>query len=90
MHPTVERSAGLDVHQATVMATVRISNAPGGRDAITETLGTMTGALVTLLGWLQAHGVTQVAMFINSKHSAIASRSRSPPDRLVRVMRADF
>jgi transposase len=62
MHPTIERCAGLDVHQATVMATVRIPNAEGGRDAITETFGTTTGALVTLRDWLQAHGVTHVAM----------------------------
>jgi transposase len=62
MHPTIERCAGLDVHQATVMATVRIPNAQGGRDAITETFGTTTGALVTLRDWLQAYGVTHVAM----------------------------
>jgi transposase len=62
MHPIIERCAGLDVHQATVMATVRIPNAQGGRDVITETFGTTTGALVTLRDWLQAHGVTHVAM----------------------------
>jgi transposase len=62
MHPIIERCAGLDVHQATVMATVRVPNAQGGRDVITETFGTTTGALVTLRDWLQAHGVTHVAM----------------------------
>jgi hypothetical protein len=62
MHPTIERCAGLDVHQATVMATVRIPNAQGGRHAITETFSTTTGALVTLRDWLQAYGVTHVAM----------------------------
>jgi transposase len=44
------------------MATVRIPNAQGGRAAITETFSTTTGALVTLRDWLQAHGVTHVAM----------------------------
>lgn len=62
MHPMIERCAGLDVHQATVMATVRIADEHGGRQAITETFGTTTGALVTLRDWLQAHGVTHVAM----------------------------
>jgi transposase len=62
MHPTFERCAGLDVHQATVMATVRIPDDQGGRQAITETFGTTTSALMTLRDWLQAHGVTHVAM----------------------------
>lgn len=31
MHPTIERCAGLDVHQATVMATVRVPDGVGGR-----------------------------------------------------------
>jgi transposase len=62
MHPLIERCAGLDVHQATVMATVRIPDDHGGRQAITETFGTTTAALVTLRDWLQAHGVTHVAM----------------------------
>lgn len=62
MHPTIERCAGLDVHQATVMATVRIPDEAGGRQVITETFGTTTGALVLLRDWLQAYGVTDVAM----------------------------
>ena len=62
MHPMIERCAGLDVHQATVMATVRIPDDHGGRQVITETFGTATAALLTLRDWLQAHGVTQVAM----------------------------
>jgi transposase len=62
MHPIVERCAGLDVHQATVMATVRIPGATRARQVITETFGTTTQALVTLRDWLQAHGVTHVAM----------------------------
>jgi transposase len=62
MHPIIERCAGLDVHQATVMATVRIPDGHGGRQAITDTFGTTTGALLTLRDWLQAQGVTHVAM----------------------------
>jgi transposase len=62
MHPLIDRCAGLDVHQATVMATVRIPDEHGGRQVITETFGTTTEALVTLRDWLQAYGVTHVAM----------------------------
>lgn len=62
MHPIIERCAGLDVHQATVMATVRFPDEAGGRQVITETFQTTTGALVTLRDWLQAYGVTHVAM----------------------------
>jgi len=62
MQTTIERCAGLDVHQATVVATVRVPAAPGGRQEGTETFGTTTRALMTLRDWLQAHGVTHVAM----------------------------
>jgi transposase len=44
------------------MATVRIPDDHGGRQVITETFGTTTEALVTLRDWLQAYGVTHVAM----------------------------
>lgn len=62
MQPTIERCAGLDVHQATVVATVRIPDSHGGRQAITETFATTTAGLLTLRDWLQAYGVTHVAM----------------------------
>lgn len=62
MHPVIDRCAGLDVHQATVMATVRIPDDHGDRQEITETFATTTGALLTMRDWLQAHGVTHVAM----------------------------
>jgi transposase len=62
MHPTIERCAGLDIHQATVMVTVRVPDDHGGRRVVTETFATTTGALVTLRDWLQEYGVTQVAM----------------------------
>ena len=62
MNPVVERGAGLDVHQATVVATVRIPDGGADRRAITETFPTTTAGLLTLRDWLQAHGVTHVAM----------------------------
>jgi len=61
MDVVVERVAGLDVHQATVVATVRVPG-PAGRQSVTETFGTMVADLLALREWLQAHGVTQVAL----------------------------
>jgi transposase len=54
--------AGLDVHQATVVATVRVAHDHGGRQVVTETFGTMTADLLALRDWLQAYGVTHVAL----------------------------
>ena len=61
MDVQIERCAGLDVHQATVVATVRY---PGerGRASVTETFGTMAADLAALRDWLQAYGVTHVAL----------------------------
>jgi transposase len=61
MDVQIERCAGLDVHQATVVATVRY---PGerGRTSTTETFGTMAADLAALRDWLQAYGVTHVAL----------------------------
>jgi transposase len=49
------------VHQATVVATVRVPG-DGGRRMVTETFGTMTSDLWALREWLQAYGVTHVAL----------------------------
>jgi transposase len=62
MTSILERCAGLDVHQAMVMATVRIPDGAGGRQAITESFATTTRGLLTLRDWLHAHGVTHAAM----------------------------
>ena len=56
------RVAGLDIHQATVVATIRVPGPGGGRLQQTETFGTMTADLLALRDWLQASGVTHVAM----------------------------
>ena len=56
------RCAGLDVHQATVVATARVPAERGGRQVVTQTFGTMTADLLMLRDWLQAFGVTHVAL----------------------------
>lgn len=56
------RCAGLDVHQASVVATVRVPAPAGGREVVTATFATMTPDLIALREWLQAYGVTQVAL----------------------------
>lgn len=62
MELLVTRCAGLDVHQATVVATMRVPDDQGGRRSVTETFGTMTPDLLALREWLQAYGVTHVAL----------------------------
>src|SRR5262245_686167 len=54
--------AGLDVHKATVVATVRRRLDNGKVQQQTRTYGTMTEQLLELGDWLQAEGVTHLAM----------------------------
>ena len=58
----IPRCAGLDVHKTTVVATVRVPGPDGRRRMETVTFGTMTPDLIALREWLQAYGVTQVAL----------------------------
>ena len=53
MDVVITRCAGLDVHQATVVATIRVPNEHGGRQIVTETFGTMTADLLALRDWLR-------------------------------------
>ncbi|CAN5660220.1 IS110 family transposase [soil metagenome] len=62
MNRLVERCAGLDVHKATVTATVRVPGEGGERHQETQTFPTTTRALLVLLDWLQSHKVTLVGM----------------------------
>jgi transposase len=62
MDTVIARCAGIDVHQATMVVSVRVPGPAGGRVTHTQTFGTMTADLVVLRDWLQAHGVTHVAM----------------------------
>lgn len=62
MELVIRRCAGLDVHQATVVATVRVPGEDGARRVVTETFGTMTPDLIALREWLQAYGVTHAAL----------------------------
>jgi Transposase len=62
MERVIERSCGLDVHKKTVTACVRIPGARGAREQHVRTFGTTAAELLALRDWLQAHGVTHVAM----------------------------
>lgn len=62
MELLISRCAGLDVHKASVVATVRVPDEQGGRQSVTETFGTMTPDLLALRDWLRAYGVTHVAL----------------------------
>jgi len=62
MEQMIQRCAGLDVHKAVVVATVRVPDGHGGRTVQTETFSTTTTSLLALHDWLQAYGVTHIAM----------------------------
>jgi transposase len=57
-----ERVAGLDVHKAQVTACVRVPAASGGREQHLAEFSTTVRGLIGLRDWLEAHGVTHVAM----------------------------
>jgi transposase len=62
MERVIERCCGLDVHKKTVAACVRVPGANGARVQHVRTFGTTAGELLALRDWLEAHGVTHVAM----------------------------
>ena len=62
MEAIVERCAGLDVHQATVVACVLIGEAGRKPRKEIRTFSTMTRDLEALRDWLQEMGVTHVGM----------------------------
>lgn len=62
MESTVARGAGIDVHQGTMVVTLRVPSPAGGRAVTTQTFGTMTTDLLAIRDWLQTAGVTHVAM----------------------------
>jgi transposase len=56
------RCAGLDVHKKTVVACVRRAGPDGQAGPEVRTYGTMTADLIALADWLDAEGVSHVAM----------------------------
>jgi len=62
MQVTVRRCAGLDIHQATVVACVLIHGRRKEPTKEVRTFGTMTCDLEALRDWLKQHGVTHVGM----------------------------
>jgi transposase len=62
MEAIVERAAGLDVHQGSVVACVIIGTAGHRPSRETRTFGTMPRDLAALRGWLLEVGVTHVGM----------------------------
>jgi transposase len=62
MDQIYERCCGLDVHQASVSACVRVPDRNGKRCEFKARFSTVTSDLLALRDWLQGYGVTQVAM----------------------------
>src|SRR3712207_2548550 len=62
MEVLLERCAGLDVHQASIVGCVQIG-APGRKaQKLLRSFGTTTRELEALRAWLAEHGVTHVGM----------------------------
>ena len=62
MDVIVERPAALDVHKEQVTACVRVPGADESRAQEVREFKTTVGGLLVLHDWLEAHGVTRVAM----------------------------
>jgi transposase len=62
MDQLIERCGGLDVHRDTVATCVRVPGPNGKRQQEVRTFGTTAAELLALRDWLEAHGVTHVAM----------------------------
>jgi len=62
MDTMVERCAGLDVHQRSVTACVRVPGEGGERRSEIRTFKTTTAGLLTLHDWLASHRVALVGM----------------------------
>ena len=62
MDTMIARAAGIDVHQATMVVTVRVPAGEGHQRVETQTFGATSAELVGLRDWLEAHGVTHVAL----------------------------
>jgi transposase len=62
MERVIERGCGLDVHKKTVAACVRVPGPRGERVQHVRTFGTTTAELLALRDWLEAYGVTHIAM----------------------------
>lgn len=62
MDVVVARAAGLDVHQKTVLACVRVPDETGRRVQRVREFSTFTRQLRALRDWLVEQGVTDVAM----------------------------
>ena len=54
----IDRGCGLDVHKETVVASIKGTDL----EAQTKTFLTYTQDLHSLVGWLQEHGITHIAM----------------------------
>jgi transposase len=62
MERVIERGCGLDVHKKSIAACVRVPGDTGQRVQEVRTFGTTAGELLALRDWLEAHGITHVAM----------------------------
>jgi len=81
MERLYDRVAGLDVHKQTVAVCVRTPGPRGAREQQVRVFGTTTVEVLALRDWLQAHGVTHVAMESTGVYDELSSKDRPLPVR---------
>lgn len=62
METIIRRCAGLDVHKASVVASVRLIDENGELQSFTQSFGTTAPDLLLLNDWLSSYAVTIVGM----------------------------
>jgi transposase len=62
METLIQRCAGLDVHQESIVACVLVGEGTDNPEGETRTFPTMTRDLFELMNWLESKGVTHIAM----------------------------
>jgi transposase len=62
IHMVVQRSGGLDIGKASLVACVQVPDPHGGWQVVSRKFGTMTADLLALRDWLGEWGVTRVGM----------------------------
>ncbi len=81
MEVVLERCAGLDVHQASVVCCVLIG-APGRKaQKLLRSFGTTIRELEALQAWLVEHGVTHVGIELDFPHFRLSESLNKAPRR---------
>ncbi len=79
MERVIERGAGLDVHKKAVAECLRVLGSHGERIQQVRTFRTTAAELLALRDWLEAHGVTHVALERTGVYRRVHLSGGAPP-----------